>query len=159
MAETIKIKAPERSAAHERLGVFLGKWHAEGASFAVGQTIENPRGAIEKWISDETYEWLPGNFFLMQRWDAMTGVNEFKGTAIIHYDAQAGTYMTRAYENHGFINDYITRVDGHIWTFAAETNRGRIEFVDSGNTQNINWEWRTDGINWLPLCDRVARRQ
>jgi hypothetical protein len=153
-----KPKNPERGAAHERLNVFVGNWHAEGDSYAVGQETDDPRGTIEKWVSDDTVEWLPGKFFVMQRWDAMTGPNEFKGTSIISHDPQTGDYMMRAYENHGFVNDYVTRADGNVWTFTADTNRGRIEFTDGGDTQKITWEWRPDGKTWLPLCDRVAKR-
>ena len=148
----------QRSAAHEQLSVFIGTWHAEGGSYAAGQKKKDPRGSVETWVSDETYSWLPGKFFVMQTWDAMTGANPFKGTAIISYDAAAGAYMTRSYENHGFIRDYITRVDGDTWTFTGDTERARIEFVDDGKSQKIAWEWRKPGGDWLPLCDRMARR-
>jgi hypothetical protein len=151
-------KIPMRAASHERLLVFIGKWHAEGVSYATGQTKQNPRGATEKWLSDETYEWLPGRFFVLQRWDATTGANPFQGTAIINFDGDTGNYMTRSYENHGFVRDYVTRVDGEIWTFAGNTERARVEFTDGGNTQKIAWEWRQRGEEWLPLCDRVAKR-
>ena len=158
MAEIIASQAPTRSAAHERLGVFLGTWIAEGSSYAAGQAKDAPRGAVEKWVSDETFEWLPGQFFLLQRWDAMTGANAFKGMAVISYDPATTAYTTRSYENHGFVRDYITRVDGDVWSFGGDTERARVEFADGGKTQKIAWEWRRPGEDWLPLCDRVARR-
>lgn len=148
----------KRGAAHEHLNVFIGKWHAEGQSYAAGQTTAALRGSVEKWVSDETYEWLPGRFFVIQSWDAKTGTKPFKGTAIINYDAGTGNYMTRSYENHGLIRDYFTKVDGDTWTFTGETERARIAFADGGKTQNIAWEWRQPGEAWLPLCDRVAKR-
>ncbi len=146
------------SAAHQYMNVFIGKWHAEGESYAVGQTKKEPRGSVEKWVSDETYDWLPGKFFVIQNWDAKTGTNPFKGTAIINLDADTGNYATRSYENHGFIRDYITKVEGDTWTFVGDTERARIEFTDGGKTQVIAWEWRKPGEVWLPLCDRVAKR-
>ncbi len=148
----------KRSAAHEHLSVFIGKWHAEGESYAAGPSKENPRGSVETSISDETYEWLPGQFCVIQNWDAKTGVNPFKGTAIMSYDADSGHYISRSYENHGFIRDYATRVEGDTWTLTGETERARIEFTDGGDAQKISWEWRKPGEDWLPLCDRVARR-
>ena len=144
--------------AHEHLKVFIGRWHAEGESYAVGQTKIDPRGSIEKWDSDETYEWLPGQFFVIQTWDAKTGANPFKGTAIINWDEKYQHYMTRSYENHGFVRDYVTSVDGKTWTFTGDTERARIEFTDGGDTQKITWEWRQPGEDWLPLCNRLAKR-
>lgn len=158
MPEPKITKTPTRSAPHERLHVFIGKWHAEGESYAAGQTSQNPRGAIEKWLSDETFEWIPGQFFVLQRWDAVTGTNPFSGIAIFGWDHTNRHYMTRSYENHGHIRDYLTRVDGDVWTFIGDTERARVEFTDCGNTQNIAWEWRQPGEDWLPLCDRVAQR-
>jgi Protein of unknown function (DUF1579) len=158
MAAHLMNTVPTRAAPHERLEIFVGKWHAEGKSYAAGQTKQNPRGATEKWLSDETFKWLPGQFFLMQRWDAMTGANAFQGTAIISWDDVNQHYMTRSYENHGFVRDYVTRVDGKTWTFTGDSERARVEFTDGGNTQNIAWEWRRPGEDWLPLCDRVAKR-
>ncbi len=152
------VEIPTRAAPHECLQVFIGKWHAEGHSYATGQTKQNPRGTKEKWLSDETYEWLPGKFFVVQRWDAKTGANAFQGTAIINWDDKNQQYMTRSYENHGFVRDYVTRVEGEIWTFTGDTERARVQFTSGGNTQNISWEWRQPGEDWLPLCDRVANR-
>ena len=147
---------PKRTSPHERLQIFIGTWHAEGTSYAAGQTKQSPRGTMEKWVSDETFEWLPGQFFLLQRWDAMTGTNPFQGIAIIQWDD--AHYMSRSYENHGFVRDYITRVDGDIWTFTGDRERARVEFSEGGDAQKIAWEWRPPGEAWLPLCDRVARR-
>ena len=158
MTDKSTAKPAKPGATHQRMNAFIGTWHAEGESYAVGQTKKDPRGSVEKWISDETCKWLPGQFFVIQTWDAKTGKSPFKGTAIISHDADTGTYMTRSYENHGFVRDYITSVDGDVWSFSGDTERARIEFMDGGKTQKIAWEWRKAGEAWLPLCDRVARR-
>lgn len=149
MPYEISDKKLNRSTEHDRLRIFLGQWHAEGLSYA-------PRGAVEKWVSDEIYEWLPGQFFMLQRWDATAGTTDFKGLGIINFDPDTGNYVTRAYVNRGFIRDYVTRVEGNVWTLTGDRERARIEFTDGGNTQRINWEWRPNGNVWLPLCDRIA---
>ena len=84
--------------------------------------------------------------------------NAFQGIAIISWDDTNKHFVTRSYENHGFIRDYLTSVDGETWTFTGETERARVEFADGGDTQKIAWEWRQVGEDWLPLCDRVAKR-
>jgi hypothetical protein len=47
-------------------------------------------------------------------------------------------------------------VDGEVWTFTRETERARVEFIDDA-TQVIHWDVK-NGDEWLPLCDRTARR-
>lgn len=64
---------PKIGEAHERLEVFVGKWHTKGTSFSEGQTPDNPRASGVPWTSDEHYEWLPGGFFLLHQWDALAG--------------------------------------------------------------------------------------
>ena len=151
-------KAPMRGQAHDRLGVWVGTWHAEGESYAAGQSKANPRGSVEKWVSDETIEWIPGRFFVVRRTDGMVGANDIKGIDIFSVEPDSKGYVARAYENHGFMRDYVVHVDGNIWTFTGETERARVEFVNGGNTQNVSWEWRKPGQEWLPLCDRAATR-
>jgi hypothetical protein len=56
-----------RGAAHRRLDVFIGRWHAEGTSYGEGQRADAPRASAVPWTSDESYEWLPGGFFVLHR--------------------------------------------------------------------------------------------
>lgn len=75
--------APVRGLQHDKLSVFIGKWHAEGHSYAAGQTPNEPRLKAETWTSDETFEWIDGKFFVLQRWQAMTGKNPFAGIGVL----------------------------------------------------------------------------
>ena len=72
-------------------------------------------------------------------------------------DARTGRHFARTFENHGFYRHYEVVVEGKVWTVTGETERARIQFSEDGKTQTITWEWRPGG-QWLPLCDRVARR-
>jgi len=67
MAEKVVQKLPQPSAAHRRLAAFVGKWRAEGESYAEGQRPDDPRASAAPWASEEIYEWLPGDFFLLHR--------------------------------------------------------------------------------------------
>jgi hypothetical protein len=141
-----------------RLDVFIGRWHAEGTSYGEGQRADAPRASAERWTSDESYEWLPGGFFVLHRWDAMVGSQVFQGTEIIGFDAGEGGYFTRFFDNAGNHPQYRAAVDGDVWTFEEPQTRATVTVDDGGRTMRFDWEWRNGGRDWLPLCDRVARR-
>ena len=151
-------KQPDRQLSLKKLDVFIGKWHAEGQSYADGQQKDKPYSSAVPWTSDESYEWLQGNFFLLHRWDAKAGDKVFIGTEIIGYDEKEGGYFTRFFDNAGFHPDYKATVDGNVWNFTEPSTRARVTVDDDKNTITFNWEWRNENSDWLPLCDRVATR-
>jgi hypothetical protein len=58
---------PKRTAAHDRLEVFLGEWRAEGTSCgSPKQRAEDPKSTAEPWTSAHTGRWHTGLFFLIQ---------------------------------------------------------------------------------------------
>lgn len=150
--------APERGPEHDLLDVFVGKWHAEGLSYGEGQSKEDPKGTAVKWVSDETYAWFEGKFFLVHHWDALTGDHPFKRMSIIGYDDAKGAYFVSTFENHGFHPVYELSVRDNTWTFSGEAQRATVVVSDDKNTMTFTWEWKNDGVNWLPLCDRKAVR-
>ena len=158
MPSTPKPKQPKPTAAHRRLEVFIGDWHAEGTSYGDGQDAADPRAAGVPWTSDESYEWLPGNFFVLHRWDAQMGKHQFKGAEIMGYDEAEGGFFTRMFDNAGHHPDYRASVDGHVWTFTEAQTRATVSVQGGGNKMTFNWEWKNGSRKWLPLCDRVASR-
>jgi hypothetical protein len=150
---------PKLGPAHQRLGVFVGKWRAEGKSFGgKDQDAKRPRANAEKWLSKETTAWHPGNFFLVQQEDATIGRDKPITHAIIGYNAEKKQYFSHAVENHGFYRRYKVTVRGRVWIFDSGTERARIEFSRDGKTQKVFWEWRPKGNQWLPLCERTNVR-
>lgn len=156
--DTNRSVAPVPGREVERLRAFVGRWHAEGKSYAAGQVAADPRASSVPWTSDETYEWLPGDFFLLHRWSAMVGTFAFRGTEIVGYDQKTGRYYTQFFDNAGHHSEYQVVVDGNTWTFTEPATRASATFADDGNRIDFNWEWRNGGSDWLPLCERAARR-
>lgn len=151
--------APVRGDQHQALAVFLGQWRAEGQSFgSSNQRVEDPRSAAEPWISTHTGKWHTGEFFLIQDERAVIGGQPFDTLSVMGVDAKTGHHFARTFENHGFYRHYDVFGDGRIWTVTGERERARIAFSEDGRTQTITWEWRP-ADRWLPLCDRVARRE
>lgn len=158
MSTKPKSQLPKPSANHRLLKVFIGKWHAKGTSYADGQKANDPLASAVPWTSDETYEWLPGNFFVLHRWGAMAGERVFKGTEVIGYDMAKRAYFARLFDNAGNHPDYRAEVKGKVWTFSDTVTRATVTVNADGNSMHFNWEWRKVGSKWLPLCDRIANR-
>lgn len=147
---------PVRTSRHDRLGDFVGTWHAVGRSYAKNQDPKEPRAAAEPWVSDDTTARHPGQFFVTQLEDARAGTASLVTHAVIGCDDEG--YVVHAFTNQGHHNRYTGRVDGRVWTFGGDKERVRIEFNEDGNEQTVVWEWRPRGEEWLPLCDRTNTR-
>ena len=142
---------PQRTARHDALACFLGEWAAEGTSFG------GPDKSGERWRSTHSAHWHTGNFFIIQDERATIAGKPFDTLSIIGVDPDTGGYFVRSIENHGFYRHYQLARDGDVWTLTGATERARTEFTDDDRTQVIKWEWKPEG-QWLPLCDRVAKR-
>jgi hypothetical protein len=159
MTDTMASRPPQRSAAHRQLDVFAGTWRARGESFGgPDQHLDDPRANSAVWTSEESYEWLPGGFFMLHRWDAQIGTHGFKGTEIIGYDEAEGGFFTRMFDNAGNHPEYVATVSGKVWTFSEPSTRATIVLSVDGNRMELRWEWRRGDGEWLPLCDRTANR-
>ena len=90
---------------YRQLSRFAGRWHTQGH-------MPQPGGDIPVRGTD-TYEWLPGGYFLLHRVDVMVGNDKNETTEIIGWDAAANRYTMQHYDNKGnsgfmkanFIND------------------------------------------------------
>src|SRR5437879_5075347 len=79
----------------KRLEVFLGKWISQGEAKA------SPYGLAGKITATETFEWLPGGFFMIHRSEGRQGTIDVKWTEIIGYDARKKMYTTHTFDNFG----------------------------------------------------------
>lgn len=81
----------------------------------------------------------------------------FQGTEIIGHD-EAGGYFTRFFDNAGFHPEYTVTVDGAVWNFSEPETRATLTVGDDGRQIEHSWQWRNNGADWLPLCERVGTR-
>ena len=152
-------KSSEPSTEIMRLGIFVGKWKVEGKSYAEGSSNESLQASSVEIKFVQTCEWLSGGFFLMSRWDGHVGKSEFNGMEVIGYDFASQTYFSRFFDNAGNAPTYQATVRKNVWTYSGELQRATFEFSDDGNTMKTHWDWKkTDGENWLPLCDLTASK-
>lgn len=139
---------------HRRLEIFVGEWRTEGKVLATESSPAVPFTALD------TYEWLPGGFFLLHHVDARMGDMEVKTLEVIGYDAEGQTYTTRSYDNHGSSSAYQGILSDRAWTIFGDSERFHGEFSEDGNTLVGRWEQCRDGSAWTPWMDiRLTRVQ
>lgn len=143
-------QAPKPGPEHARLSVFLGKWNFEG------QAQASPYGPAGKQTSADTFEWLPGSFFMSHHWDVRQGGVDIKGMEILGYDSRGKTYTSRFFDNFGNSGSVKGSVEGNTWTWTAESEVGgkplkeRGTNVVTGDVITSKWEYSTDGSTWKP---------
>ncbi|TVX92534.1 DUF1579 family protein [Paenibacillus agilis] len=83
-----------------QLNVFVGKWNTEGV------VTDAVSGSTVTLKATDTYEWLPGGYFLIHHVDGQIGEAEVKAIEMIGYDASSQMYFTHSYDNQGNLNKY-----------------------------------------------------
>ena len=137
---------------HQRLDAFVGQWTA------VGQTAAEPSAPSENMTQQHTYEWLPGGFHLLHRWDGRIGQRDSKGVEILGYDEGSDAYEAHFFDSDGWARLYQVRARDRVWTFSGTRARCSVMFAEDGATMNIHWDRSPDGVSWQPLCDVKSTR-
>lgn len=137
----------QKSIEHEQLNKFVGRWNTEGKILATDTTPEI------KVTGTDTYEWLPGEFFLLHKADVFVGEDKNKTFEIIGYDDEKGTYTMQHYDNKGNSGFMTATCNGETWTFLGERLRFTGGFKKEGKEFSGIWEQSTDGKNWVHFMD------
>ena len=137
---------------HQKLSAFLGTWTFEG------QSQTSPYGPAGKLISTDTYEWVPGGFFMIHHWDAIQGGAANKGVEILGYDTVTKAHTSRFFDNMGNSGSVKFAVSGNTWTGTADSEVGgkplkeRGSITLTGDTMTVKWEY----INkWIRLVNKL----
>ena len=143
---------------HQKLAAFLGKWTFDG------QAQASPYGPAGKLTSIDTYEWVPGGFFMIHHWNAVVGGAANKGVEILGYDAGSKMYTSRFFDNMGNSGSVKFSLNGNTWTATADSDvagkplkeRGTITFA--GDTLMVKWEYSAEGSKWATQYDSKGTR-
>ena len=147
-------------AAHQRLNVFIGRWDMEG------EQLKGFVGPAAKITAAQTYEWVAGGFFMVQRFDALVGGSEAACIEIVGYDARSRTYPVQTYYNNGSTKKWqMTERDG-IWTLTGSSKMGgksmkvrcTTVFTDANKTMTGKWEQSRDDSSWQTFWNFQARK-
>ena len=144
---------------HQKLSAFVGTWNSEG------QAQDSPYGPAGKLSAVDTYEWLPGGFFLSHKWDVKQGNTQFQGLEIIGYDGRNKAYTSRFFDSMGNSGTLRARVQGNAWTWTGDSEvagkpikeRCTVVVVRADVYTN-KCEYSTDGAKWLPNFEQRSTR-
>lgn len=144
--KTEQPQTPEPDYGLKRLDIFTGAWKTTGE---IKATETTPAIPIE---GTDTYEWLPGGWFLLHRVDVRMGDEQIDSVEIIGYDPSTGKYPMHYFGYQGSTGVMHAAVNENTWTFTGETERFTGSFNESGDVISGKWE-RLDGSDWVHWMD------
>jgi hypothetical protein len=143
----------------EALAPLVGEW-----SIMAGFGAEAPAEMGAR----VTFEWLPGERFLVERWEVPVP-DAPDGIAIIGADpTTAGGYLQHYFDTRGVARVYKMAFDGRVWRLWRDepdfspldfAQRYTGTFSEDGGTIVGRWEICHDGDNWEHDFDLVYARR
>jgi hypothetical protein len=143
----------------KKLGVFLGRWHTTGELAATAST---PASKVD---SIDTYEWYPGEFFLIHHADASVGDDAIHSLEIIGYDSARQCYLASFFDSTGGSGVEELRLEGKKWIWRGSNVMGAKEHrciavvSDDGQTVRARHERSDDGRNWELWMDVTLAKE
>lgn len=135
---------------YDLLKPFVGKWHTSGIMKSGKDTL--------KISGTDTYEWLPGNYFLLHKVAVQIGEEINESLEIIGYDALTETYPMQYFDHKGNTGTMLASyLDGH-WTFLGDTLRFTGKFSKSNNVLSGIWEQKNEEGEWVHFMDISLER-
>ncbi len=139
--------------AYMPLRKFVGSWTTEGRMVA-------PEGGPAIIIQGtDTYEWLPGGFFLLHRVDVLVGREENKTTEIIGYNPVHGYFTMQYFDNKGNTGTMTATCSENTWTFQGDDLRFNGGFSTAADVFAGSWEKRDEAGKWTHLMEIKLTRQ
>jgi hypothetical protein len=130
------------------LSLFVGEWKIL-ATFG-----DEPPADIGAWV---TFEWLPGETFLIERWEVPIPEAP-DGIAIIGADPKSeGNFLQHYFDSRGVVRVYKMSIEGGVWKlWRDEPDFSPLDFAQrftgtfsvDGNTIEGRWEICHDGKTW-----------
>jgi hypothetical protein len=130
-----------------QLNIIEGRWKTTG-------TVTGTPVRPEKKVSGyDTYEWMPGEYFMLHKVNVLMGDSRTEGTEIIGYDVTNKNYHLQSFDNGGNIDVMSGQIQNGEWSVSNETLRFNGRFSDDGHRLTGTWEQSDDGKNWQHFMD------
>jgi hypothetical protein len=132
---------------HKQLNKFVGKWNTSGR---IPSTDKTPEVEVK---GTDTYEWLPGEFFLLHKVDVHIGDERNQTLEVIGFDTQPNEYTMQYYDNKGESGKMKASIKKDIWTFENDKLRFTGTFKDNDNEFSGTWEQSENATTWTKMMD------
>ena len=147
---------PKPGPEHKELGYFVGDWTTKGEAKAT------PFSPARKWSGAYSYEWLPGEFFVLRRLESnfSNGVT-VKSVAITGYDLESKMYTSYGVNSLGGSSGGLNKsaLAKDTWTAMSErTAEGKTFKVrttiktHSPDAFDYKQEYSEDGKAWTAFA-------
>ena len=145
---------PKAGPEHKELGYFVGDWTTEGEAKAT------PFSPAYKWSGTFTYEWLPGEFFLIRKLDEnYSDSGSLKSVFIVGYEPEAKVYTWDGFNSRGGRFETKGSVVDDTFTFVWEQevegktikNRGTLKLLPP-DAADWKVEYSEDGKTWTAFA-------
>src|SRR5687767_7716412 len=122
---------------YDQLGRFTGHWNTEGK---INPTKDTPEVKI---TGTDTYEWLPGNFFMLHKVDVTIGNDKNQTLEIIGVDNEKNEFTMQHFDNKGKTGFMTGTCEDDVWTFLGEDLRFTGGFKNEDKEFSGIWEKAT----------------
>lgn len=142
----------ENKEEYQELQKFVGLWNTVGV---IPATSESPEIKV---LGTDSYEWLPGGFFLLHKVNVLVGDDRNETFEVIGYDKQAKHFTLQHYDNKGGSGKMIGKVNDGVWTFLGDTLRFKGGFKNEGKEFSGVWEQSDDGSHWAHFMNITLKK-
>jgi len=118
MAHAQAPQTPKPGPEVKKLDYFLGTWDMEG------NTKPGPFGPGGKFTGMERNDWMPGDFFLVTHSQFKDPSGDWKGLAIMGYNADDKVYTYHEFNSMGEATSATGTVTGDTWIWLSEDKMG-----------------------------------
>jgi hypothetical protein len=150
---------PPPSREQKELSVFLGRWHTTGE---VAGDASTPTVTVD---SIDTYEWYPGEYFLIHQADSKVGDDNIKSLEVMGFDPEQQRYFASFFDSTGGRGIEELRRSGSTWTWRGSNVMGVKEHrciavvADDRRTIRARHEKSDDGKQWMLWMDVTLAKE
>ncbi len=138
---------------NEKLAQFEGQWHT------TGKILNSENKQQDDLRGSETYEWLPGDHFMLHKVDVTIGNEQHISYEIIGFDQNAQHYTLQQYDNKGNSRSMTASLRDGLWSILGEKLRFNGRFNQEGTEFNGVWEKLVDGEGWQEFMEVSLRKE